>query len=142
QEPGAHEVMLILIDAFPEPGQTADRRVTRQWYDQLLLPLETVLRIRETGQGARTQYEFPLFTHSLEDTIKITPVRFRYTPSPQCALDEPPLSWHLTTQEKNCLTEGWIEEGVRRSRDAVKNWLRGEGAVIETVTTPPAPVAQ
>jgi len=119
----AHEVLLILIDAFPEPNTVVDKRVRLQWYDQVLTPMRTVLRIRETGQAARIKYEFPLFTKSLADRLKVTTVNFRYTPSPRCRMDEPPLSWHLTRMEKDCLAEGWTEEGVHKSRDVVREWL-------------------
>jgi hypothetical protein len=117
------EVLIIMIDAFPEPDKQADKRVNLQWYDQLLLPMTTVVGVRQTGQAARTKYEFPLLTRSLEPAMKVTPIQFRYTPSPRCALDPPPLSWRLTEFEKSCLAEGWSENGVRESRSRVKKWL-------------------
>lgn len=118
------EVLFITIDAFPEPGGRADRRTSLRWYDQLLLPLTTVIGVRESGQAARTQYEFPLLAKSLDQGMRITSVNFRYNPSPQCALDPPPLSWRLTEFEKNCIAEGWTEHGVRNARRLVSNWLQ------------------
>jgi hypothetical protein len=117
------EVLIIMIDAFPEPDKQVDRRVNLRWYDQLFLPITTVIGVRETGQAARTQYQFPRFTRSLEPAMKVTSIQFRYTPSPRCALDPPPLSWHLTQFEKDCLAEGWTGDGVNKSRSLVKEWL-------------------
>jgi hypothetical protein len=132
----AREVLLILIDAFPEPGKRVDHRVTLHWYDQVFLPMTTVLGVRESGQAVRTQYEFPLFARSLGSALKITHIQFRYTPSPRCALDPPPLSWHLTPFDKECLAEGWTGDSVHESRWRVQMWL--EAKPPEVSVQPPA----
>jgi predicted acylesterase/phospholipase RssA len=118
-----HEVLIIMIDAFPEPDSRRDRRVDLQWYDQLMLPMKTVVGVRETGQAARSLYEFPLLAKSLEPALKIEPITFRYSPSKRCSLDPPPLSWRLTEREKECLAESWSRDSVLQTRQFVKQWL-------------------
>jgi len=123
------EVLILMIDAFPEPSAQRDQLVNLQWYDQLLLPMTTVIGVRSSGQQARIEYEYPLFERSIANAIKVSAIRFRYTPSPRCALEPPPLSWRLTEQEKNCLDEGWSEPGVRKSRSLVREWLQAPPAI-------------
>jgi hypothetical protein len=117
------EVLLLQIDAFPEPQGVGTVPVAMAWYRQLTIPLETVVGVRETGQAARTKYEFPLLMKNLEGRMHVRPVEFRYRPSLRCALEPPPLSWHLNELEKECIREGWHERRTQAARDEVRRWL-------------------
>jgi len=118
-----HEIVLLQIDPFPEPNQPVDRRTTQPWYSQLLDPMKTIVGVRETGQAARIRYEFPLFAASLEPGIAIRRLEFRYRPSPRCALDSPPFSWHLTEFDKGCLAEAWEDSRIVKHRELLHMWL-------------------
>jgi hypothetical protein len=117
------EVLLITIDAFPEVPPPAQSRTRLSWYSDFSIPLQTIVGVRETGQAARIRYELPLMTKSVADRLSIERIEFRYRPTPRCALEPPPLSWHLTAREKECIQEGWSDTRVLEEVDKLREWL-------------------
>ncbi|MBI3473881.1 MAG: patatin-like phospholipase family protein [Candidatus Solibacter usitatus] len=119
------EVLLLQIDAFPEEPGMAARRAEFSWYRQLTIPFETVVGVRESGQAERNRNEFPLLAKSLEGRLNVHLLEFRFRPSPRCALEPPPLSWHLSQLEQQCIAEAWTDPRIVESRRAVAEWLAG-----------------
>jgi predicted acylesterase/phospholipase RssA len=117
------EVLLLLIDAFPEPTPFDRGRVDIPWYRQLTIPFETVIGVRASGQAVRNRYEFPLLAKSLEGQLTMRQLEFRYRPSPRCAQDPTPLSWHLTRVQRECVAEAWSDSQVLEARRQVADWL-------------------
>jgi hypothetical protein len=117
------EVLLLQIDAFPETENVSAQRAGFAWYRQFTIPFETVVGVRETGQAARNRYDFPLLAKSLEGRLNVKVLEFRFRPSPRCALEPPPLSWHLSEFEKACIVEGWTNPQTIEARRAVAEWL-------------------
>jgi hypothetical protein len=123
--PGVNDlrrVLLIQISAFPEPPSSSPSAADMPWYKQFWLPLETVMKVRETGQGVRVSYEVPIQLKSLA-SFDIERAEFRYKPSPRCSLEDPPLSWHLSEFEKGCIQEGWGHPGILVARKKVSDFL-------------------
>jgi hypothetical protein len=117
------EVLLLIIDAFPEPTPFDPGRVDIPWYRQLTIPFETVIGVRASGQAVRNRYEFPLLAKSLEGQLTMRQLEFRYRPSPRCAQDPTPLSWHLTRVQRECVAEAWSDSQVLEARQHVADWL-------------------
>ncbi len=123
--PGVNDlrrVLLIQISAFPEPPSSSPSAADMPWYKQFWLPLEAVMKVRETGQGVRVSYEVPIQLKSLA-SFDIERAEFRYKPSPRCSLEDPPLSWHLSEFEKGCIQEGWGHPGILVARKKVSDFL-------------------
>jgi predicted acylesterase/phospholipase RssA len=121
------EVLLLQIDAFPEKQDFAIQRTQFTWYRQFTIPFETVVGVRETGQAARNRYDFPLLAKSLVGRLNVRVLEFRFRPSPRCALEPPPLSWHLSQFEQACVVEGWTNPQIVEARRSVAEWLKTSG---------------
>jgi hypothetical protein len=123
----SRDVLLLQIDAFPETQDLRERSSEFAWYRQFSIPIETVIGVRETGQVVRNRAELPLLTESLNGRLNVERIELRFRPSPRCALEPPPLSWHLTKREQECIGEGWSDARIVKARKDVSDWLRGRG---------------
>jgi hypothetical protein len=117
-----HDVLLLIIEPFPEPTIEPPTAATLSWYRQFTIPLETALGVRATGQSTRNRYELPLLKRFLDDKFRMRELQFRYAPGKGCT--DPPLSWHLTANEKKCIADAWDNAQVREARQHVVEWLQ------------------
>ena len=93
----------------PADPSNGERESARGWFYQLFAPLGTLLDVRSTGQFSHNEIELKLLKDKWEEKeqqerIEITPVVFGYDGP------KPPLSWHLTEEQKEALREDWREE--------------------------------
>ena len=93
----------------PADPSTDERDSARGWFYQLFAPLGTLLGVRSTGQFSHNEIELKLLKDKWEEKeqqekVKITPVVFGYDGP------KPPLSWHLTEEQKEALREDWRKE--------------------------------
>jgi hypothetical protein len=113
-------VLVIQIRSDPgKPTSPPDR-----WHGpfyQLLAPAETLINVRSTAQISHNNEELGLL-QQLEKTkgVEIDNVVFRF-----CG-EHPPLSWHLTGEEKQAIQTEWMTH-VRNRHEirAVEEFLRG-----------------
>jgi hypothetical protein len=108
------EILLLRIDGFPKKApKCRSDTMARNWIYQLVAPLETLYNAKTSGQELRGDSEWNLY-QELPKSAKVVSLTVRYAPSPyfegttrvDCN-DTPPLSWHLTRQEKNCIGAAW-----------------------------------
>jgi predicted acylesterase/phospholipase RssA len=116
------EVLLLMIEPFPEPASGLPTAAKVSWYRQFTIPLETAWGVHATGQAVRNRYELPLLKKFLDDRFKVHELQFRYASSDGCK--DPPLSWHLTLAEKKCIAEAWNQPKMLEARRQVVEWLK------------------
>ena len=114
------ELLLLTIESFPETA-TDSRSAKMSWYPQFTIPLQTLFGVRTSGESARNLYLLPLLKNSLAGKFQLTEVQFRYVAREGCT--NPPLSWHLTDAEKQCIADAWKSAAIREAREEVGNWL-------------------
>ena len=119
-----HDVLLLMIEPFPESPNGAPTAANVSWYRQFTIPLETVWGVHATGQEVRNRYELPLLKRFLDDRFNVHELQFRYAPSKGC--EKPPLSWHLTSAEKKCIADAWNQPTTREARRYVDEWLKDD----------------
>lgn len=96
-EQGFGKILVIQIryevdDQEPEPAQDG-------FFHQLLAPLNTLVTTRVAGQKIRADRHFDIFCrYWLEQGIQIDNAAFDFRGAA-------PLSWHLTIEDKKCLSE-------------------------------------
>jgi len=86
---------------------------------QAWAPVETILKVRTTGQISHNDEEFERLQRLWKDkNVKIYNVVFRF-----CG-EHPPLSWHLTETEKNAIEAEWQRQREGPGVQAIRNFLR------------------
>ena len=102
-------VLLLAIESFPEGESVQPVSHSRLW--QLLAPVNLLYNARSYSQRNRDDLEVSLFGNRFDKIYGINPnqfvsARLRYRQTPGCQ-DSPPLSWHLTPHEKECVAASW-----------------------------------
>jgi hypothetical protein len=118
-------ILILQLDAFPDSAPK-DVEKLKPWYYQLIFPLQTMLNVRSEGQivrddtagkdlqkllyghGYQTTWLLVRYTsaaapHSMAGAPARTPDSTRGT---ACS-SSPPLSWHLTPAEQQCIEQAW-----------------------------------
>lgn len=117
-------ILLIETIGFPESMESTP--TSKNWFYQLGAPLNAMLNARETGQLKRDQAEEALTREALGGRTEWTAptVVFRYdlrgrSPDGDACPANPPLSWHLTYEEKRCVCQAWLARGeeIRQVRE-------------------------
>jgi hypothetical protein len=122
-------VLIVQINGAPtKPSKKADseRKTIRGWFYQAFAPVSTLIHTRTAGQLARSQVELGLLRDKWRGRVEITTVIFEF-----CGTNSP-LSWHLTSKEKDEIEDEWRKELNGRKRqnsnasgvDVVKNFLQ------------------
>jgi hypothetical protein len=138
---GINQVLVVQIRAFPVGDDERQPRkqpaTQRGWFYQAFAPVSTLMNVRTAGQFAHNQVEFDLLQKVLKSrNIDLINAEFEFQSQPpnnppaSCEgvrqRYTPPLSWHLTTQQKNAVRQEWERfircgklEPVRRFLDGV-----------------------
>jgi hypothetical protein len=90
----------------------------RSWFSQILAPPLAVLSVRPTGQRTHNDVELDL----LQDKWKKSGVEIRRAVFEFDGAD-PPLSWHLTDEQKRKIQTEWADE-LNDPRDTCAGWDR------------------
>ncbi len=130
---GKKRILVLQLEAFPD-SNTADVEPTKKWYHQLISPIQTMLTVRSEGQLVRDKTAGEDLQKLLNGSgYQTTWLLVRYTPSavklPAGAVlcsPKPPLSWHLTVAEKNCIDQAWKDISKRTSRK-IAEFLNNQG---------------
>jgi len=119
-------ILFLELDAFPDSANL-DAQAGKRWYYQVSSPLETMLKVRSEAQVVRDKFSGEdLQTILNESGFQTTWLLVRYAPTTgaSSALNNPPLSWHLTTTEQDSIKGAWshVEPTVRAK---VSEFLKG-----------------
>src|SRR5260370_31046709 len=88
---------------------------------QAAAPIETLLNVRTTGQRSHNDEEFARLQRLWRGCgVEIDNVIFGF-----CG-DHPPLSWHLTGNEKSLIASSWKDEAAGPGMDAVRHFLANQ----------------
>jgi hypothetical protein len=121
--PAGRRLLVIRIVAFPEDSAAPGK--PENWFYQFVSPLLTIYNARGQGQILRDQAEFSAFRSDLKLSARVDydDVEFRFSPhNPDCKAT-PPLSWHLSPNEKSCIQTAWAENPVQDALNRVKSFL-------------------
>jgi hypothetical protein len=158
-----NKVLIIEIRGAPSPPSYAnadargcplkpsanapDRRSRAGWFYQFTAPLRTVLGVRDTGQRAHNDLELDLLVDKWDEQdeeneqdphgeqephrVEITRALFEFD------RQDTPLSWHLTTNDKQRIENNWQEELSARDNTCagwkkVKAFLAEDTSVTKT----------
>lgn len=96
---------VLIIEILGAPaGEVKDPPESRSWLYQLIAPISTMLKVRSTGQLAHKTLELDMMQRYWNDCgVQIDTARFQFTKP------NPPLSWHLTEEDKRRIEEEWQE---------------------------------
>lgn len=128
--PAGRKLLLIRIVAFPADSSLPGR--SENWFYQLVSPPLTVYNARGQGQILRDQAEFSAFRSEIKFSAHVDydDVEFRFNPSdtactrtPNGEQIVPPLSWHLSPNEKSCIQTAWAEKPVQDALGRVREFL-------------------
>jgi hypothetical protein len=102
-----------------EPKTPPDLTSQRSWFSQILAPPLAVLSVRNTGQRTHNDVELDLLQNKWKekDDVEIRRAVFEFDGA------DPPLSWHLTEEQKRKIQSEWEEELTSR-RDTCAGWKR------------------
>lgn len=120
---GLKQILIVQLDAFPD-GPPQQKNAAKKWYYQLTAPIQTILKVRSESQlvrddssgqdlqarlnGAGYPTEWLLMRYDPAAFAQRFPERVPKMPGGNFACnDSPPLSWHLTAYEKQCLNAAW-----------------------------------
>jgi hypothetical protein len=106
QNSNISKVMILQINAFPKSLAEFENANKQGWFLELIGPLLTLYKVRDSTQIARNVKEIELLQQRWQDRIKIEyfPIFF---PSLNKGKYEPPLSWKLTDVEKIMIQDAW-----------------------------------
>jgi hypothetical protein len=117
-------ILLVSIVSFPPDP---DRKGGDQpWYFQATAPVETIYNARGAGQGFRNRVESQTFRDLLKTKgVEVATLDIQYMPlASKCSAQRPPLSWHLTKAEIDCVASEWNRQKDNAAK-AVNNFLAG-----------------
>ena len=103
------ELLFIEIEAAPNtkadsPQQTENERAPKQpwdWTTQLTAPVTTMLNVRSSGQAEHNELGLKMLSDHPPQGLTFHRVIFAFHDA------YPPLSWHLTNNQKNDIDKNW-----------------------------------
>lgn len=136
---GINQVLVVQIRAFPVGDDERQPRkqpaTQRGWFYQAFAPVSTLLNVRTAGQFAHNQVEFDLLKEVLKSRkIDLINAEFEFQSKPpennppaSCEgvrqRYTPPLSWHLTGQQKDAVRQEWARFVRCGKLDPVRKFL-------------------
>jgi len=102
-------VLVIQLRGGPPDQETKGKR--RGWFYQTYAPLSTLLNVRDTGQLARNDEDLALFTRVWDGRVTVSTATLQFcTVGDVTWRNAPPLSWHMTKDQKAAITSQWEQE--------------------------------
>jgi patatin-like phospholipase len=117
-------VLVLQLRGAPVVRATpaAARRVaSRGWFYQAFAPIATMLSVRNAAQISNDEVEYDLLQRAWAGEVDLHSVVFEFPG------EHPPLSWHLTAEQKEAIETHWTRSMVA-CRRAVLDFLRGPAA--------------
>lgn len=113
-------VLILQIRGAKVPlanGQTVKRVSSRGWFYQAFAPLATMLSVWGAGQVSHNETEYGLLQRAWKGRVDLHSVVLEFPG------DDPPLSWHLTAEQKQAILDAWGTERVLACREQVREFL-------------------
>ncbi|HLH43714.1 MAG TPA: patatin-like phospholipase family protein [Bryobacteraceae bacterium] len=119
--PAGRRLLVIRIVAFPQNSPAPAK--PENWFYQFISPLLTIYNARGQGQILRDEAESSAFQSELRYSphVDFDNVEFRFSSGDPTCNATPPLSWHLSQNEKSCIQKAWSEQTAALNR--VKRFL-------------------
>ena len=112
--------LVIRVQPFSIRYRPDPANPNQGWTYDVLGPLETIQSVRGTSQAERDSFDLNMAVKNAEaacaadpNQIDIVWTNFMFHPAEQY---QPPMSWHLTTDQKEEIEEAWIDFVDRWSR--------------------------
>jgi hypothetical protein len=103
---------------YSDKGYDPGRKTDQGWLFQAGAPASTALNVRRAGQASHSETELDLLIdkwHEDEREVDIKKAVFDFNGS------SPPLSWHLTDQQKQDIEDKWHDEVCQGANEG-KGW--------------------
>ncbi len=111
-------MLIVQIRGAAVTRATAAARVSpRGWFYQAFAPVATMLHVRNAGQISHNEAEYDLLQRAWKGKVEIRSVVFEFLGG------DPPLSWHLTAEEKQAIEDPWSSTAMNPCRAAVISFL-------------------
>ncbi|MDP2998163.1 MAG: hypothetical protein Q8N47_11800 [Bryobacterales bacterium] len=119
------QILIVKIEPFPPSSEI--RASGGGWLDQLLAPVRTVLRVRQSSQMAQGSRQTELFRDKWKSRgVEVIDISSPYSGTgakePEC--DEQPLSWKLSARQSACVDEVWEGGLLYGQFDDILGYLR------------------
>jgi hypothetical protein len=116
-------ILLLQIRSFPtaKPGAPPGKR---GWLFEAAHPLETLYNVRGAGQLSHSDVNVALLESARPSEVRSLIIEFPSRVAEDLDDISPPLSWHLTPQDRGRLRAAWSEADVKRKRTDVYHFLR------------------
>jgi hypothetical protein len=115
------KVLVIQIRSFSsrDPSQNEN---PESWHFQLAAPITTLYNSRSTTQQTRYKQDFKervqgRFQQQVGELVEI-----QYRDPVNC--QSPPLSWHLTAAEKQCISNAWQDAEIEKAKLKIQHFLQ------------------
>ena len=118
-----YQVLLIVIDAKPGSAKFGSKW---SWQRQLVGPVGTLLNVRSSSQQVRESIELKMarkYLADLDPNGKLNLDRVIPEPFLFWSESEPPLSWHLTKQQRKEIGGAWADDANQKSWREVRTKL-------------------
>jgi len=126
----APPIRVLVMEILPFPDAASPPVPERGWSYQLWAPAEAVLNVRTSAQRARNDDQYLFFARSWNERkdrgvrIERLIVQFPKQTDALCRDNQPPLSWRLREEQKECIERAWRAVGPAAA-SRVKSFLEG-----------------
>jgi len=125
-----NRVLVIQLRGAPPDEETKGKR--RGWFYQTYAPLSTLISVKETGQLARNDEDIALFRRTWQDTVAISTATLQFcTHGDVTWRNSPPLSWHMTKEQKSAIDTEWELEQQSPNMRMILDFLSAPDSAIE-----------
>ena len=127
-----NRVLVIQLRGAPPDQETKGKR--RGWFYQAYAPLSTLLNVRDTGQLARNDEDVALFTRVWEGRVAVSTATLQFcTEGDVTWRNAPPMSWHMTKDQKSAITAQWQQEQGSPNMQRILDFLSAPDAAPDKV---------
>jgi len=133
-------VLVIQLRGAPPEQETSGKR--RGWFYQAYAPLATLLSVRDTGQLARNDQDVALFSKAWKGSVAVTTATLQFCTAGEVTWrNTPPLSWHMTKDQKAAIESQWALERSSANMSAILDFLStpDQPAGARPMPLPPVP---
>lgn len=139
-------ILIVQIRGDQIVESTEKKEPSQRPYYQTLAPLYTILNVRTTGQLSNNEAELEIFMRywleKKENCVDIDTVIFEFPREKEKIA--PPLSWHLSSPQKNEINMAWTK--ILNGTDRYKAWQNFSGFIKDRMqagkTDPNSPCSE
>jgi len=128
---------ILILEVRSFPNDTTNRPNGRRgWLADAIQPLTTLYAVRGAGQEAHSNFTAHLIRDDYDRLIDDVQVTFPAHMFPDRPDESPPLSWHLTADDRGRLEAAWHDPDVVSARVRIHTFLRLDDGAIGTSCIP------